>query len=114
MTLTGEAFKSFKAYIKKENGWTNNDFNNHYNCQGYNKYTLADIIEWLDSVGIYVDAQPYVEIDETKRPPNILFFPNVVDLINMENSLVCDDSYPTRQQATEKAIERAVELFNEK
>lgn len=108
MILTGKAKEAFKAYIKKENGWTNEDFKNHYNCQGYDKYTLADIIEWLDSVGIYV------EVGVWHREKGIMYWGWQIGTFDrwIDNSKKSEYNY--RQQATEKAIERAVELFNGK
>lgn len=70
----------------------------------------ATLIEWLDSVGIYVDIQILPRFDEAEIV-SVCWYVNIATSYGCYNS---DDNYPTRQQATEKAIERAVELFNER
>lgn len=103
-----------KAETQFENWLRDNYSTYYYSAWGKlpESAQMGVIIEWLDSVGIYIDAQPYIEIDETKRPPNIFFFPNVIDITNLDNSIVIDDHYPTRQEATTQAIIKAVEIVN--
>lgn len=105
--LTGKAFKAFKDYIKKEKGWTSEDFTNHYKCQGYDKYPLADIIDWLDSVGIYVETAIW------HREKGVMYWGWQIGTFErwIDNSKKSE--YNSRQQTTKTAIERAVELFNE-
>lgn len=105
--LTGKAKEAFKAYIKKENGWTSEDFKNHYKCQGYDKYTLADIISWLDSVSLIIEIG-------IGRSEDLIGFDICIWEDRFKTFQLDATIYPTRQQATEKAIERAVELFNER
>lgn len=99
--ITGKDLKAFKAYIKKENGWTSQDFNEHYKCQGNDKYTCADIIEWLDSVGIYVIPRK-LKCDVYPCSFNI----------NDSIYLGIVNKFETRQQATQEAIKKAVEIYN--
>lgn len=96
--LTGKALKSFKAYIKKENGWTSKDFTEHYKCQGNNKYTCADIVDWLDSVGIYISICKH---DKSRFA--YWFDDNIDSTIRFEDS---------RHEATQEAIKKAVEIYN--
>lgn len=100
--ITDKALKAFKAYIKKENGWTSQDFTEHYKCQGNDKYTCADIIDWLDSVGIYIYIEPSIPIGYEK--PDCFLF-----RVNNETNRM---KFTTRHQATQSAIKKAVEIFN--
>jgi len=105
MELTGEAYWSFRTWI--------------FDAQGIKPKFIDDLnekllqcylIEWLDSVGIYLDIQLLPHFDEAEIV-SVCWYANVATSYGCYNS---DDNYPTRQRATEKAIERAVELFNGK
>ena len=63
-------------------------------------YQHALIIEWLDSVGIYISTE-YIYGDH---------FSCCVETLEQTTFTKGD----TRQQATEKAIEKANEIYNEK
>ena len=65
-------------------------------------YQHALIIEWLDSVGIITEVIATYYDGWT-------FLPVVYD--NFANKHDIDFDYDSRQQATEKAIERAVEIY---
>jgi len=65
------------------------------------------IIEWLDSVGIFIEISGVQYQFDT---PEFTYNIQEVGTLNGVTAHVFDN----RQQATEKAIERAVELFNEK
>ena len=107
--LTGkvrEAFKKwFDEYSQKhhQKEWLDNDL---YLDEVYlpDELMNALIIEWLDSVGIYVSVEPSIPIGWEK--PDCFIFRVCTDTNRLK--------FPTRQQATERAIERAVELFNER
>lgn len=67
-------------------------------------YLNALIIEFFDSVGIYIHIEPYVDFDYNTLFKNyILFNKN----INEQNS------YIYRQEAANAAIEKANEIFNQ-
>ncbi len=65
-------------------------------------YQHALIIEWLDSVGIYVEVGYLHAYKEWYRK------------VSTDTGSCYIRGWESRQQATEKAIERAVELFNGK
>ena len=93
MILTGKAKKDF-------HNWINN--NGHHDEVIYNSVINALIIEWLDSVYIYVET--YVISDD-----GIINYS-----FNISGYEIVDHkfSYPTRQQATEKAIIKAIDIYN--
>lgn len=103
--ITGKALKAFKTYIKKENCWTSQDFNEHYKCQGNNKYTCADIVDWLDSVGIYVETGVY----SCEKDGNIYFSGSFFGKLGGWDS---GNFFDYRHQATQEAIKKAVEIYN--
>ena len=99
MILTGKAKKDF-------NKWLNSDEDI---LQGLDLFQLnntciyALIIEWFDSVGIYINPR-YNEVSE-EFMPQIRFKP-------IRNNDDPKPFYKTRQEATEKAIEKANEIYN--
>lgn len=114
MELRGNAKEAFNDYCEQ------NLDKNLYTLSrefGESEYTTWDIfeelpiqmqysfiIEWLDSVCIYVSVEPSIPIG-WENPDCFIF-------------RVCTDTnrlkFPNRQQATEKAIEKAIEIYNEK
>jgi hypothetical protein len=94
MTLTGKAKKSFEKWYYKEIHYVGLcDIDMHLS-QTIN----ALIIEWFDSVGVYINIEPKRVIDSW-----------IFDvLINKEVHSV----WSTRQEATTKAIEKANEIYN--
>ena len=64
-------------------------------------YSNALIIEWFDSVGIYVNA----ELDYL----HIVWFPTINNDWNFE-----EREFETRQEAIKEAIKKANEIYNEK
>ena len=64
-------------------------------------YLNSLIIEWLDSVGIYVNA----ELDYL----HIVWFPTINNDWNFE-----EREFETRQEAIKEAIKKANEIYNEK
>ena len=64
-------------------------------------YNNALIIEWFDSVGIYVNA----ELDYL----HIVWFPTINNDWNFE-----EREFGTRQEAIKEAIKKANEIYNEK
>lgn len=74
----------------------------HYIHNVGNSMLHALIIEWLDSVGIYVSiGRSYIS--------EKFFFEILHARFTYEGKW-----YKSRQQATEKAIEKAIEIYNEK
>jgi hypothetical protein len=97
--LNGKALFDFNKYLFE------NQNLNAYNILGNKTITNALIIEWLDSVGIYINILNlnfqswwYFQIK--------CIFP----MTDYEEENLCK----TRQEATKKAIEKAVEIFNAK
>lgn len=73
----------------------------------------ALIIEWLDSVGSYITIQAFEDISSGY---NRGFEVVIYDEKSNKNYFVLNngDVFSTRQEATEAAIKKAVEIFNEK
>ncbi len=67
-------------------------------------YQHALIIEWLDSVGINVEVGLYPNEDGD------IYFSGVI--FGKIGGWDDQEYYTSRQQATEKAIERALKIFN--
>lgn len=110
MELTGKAKEAFEKWLLTDGNVTisngKKEFDLYYMC----KYMIpenmvcAKIIEWLDSVGIYVYIEPSIPIG-WEEPDCFIF------RVGTETNR---SKYKDRQQATEKAIERAIEIYNEK
>ena len=83
----------------------------HYIHNVGNSMLHALIIEWLDSVGIYVELNRATQGLQFMWWYYTLSDSRGIHLNNHVHNIVKVD---TRQQATEKAIERAVTIFNEK
>ncbi|WP_407498845.1 hypothetical protein [Elizabethkingia anophelis] len=73
----------------------------------------AYILEWLDSVGIYIFTKRLTMLLEFKEWYFIITNSDGVHLNNhvSQESRILKDS---RQEATEAAIKKAVEIYNEK
>lgn len=104
MLLDGIANRDFKAWMscsKTELSKSNLDETCHH----------AVIVEWLDSIGIYTDAQMVSGFDfENNKIHSPVWFMNVFS----EECCYTDDveEYPSRKQATIKAIIKANEIYN--
>ena len=81
-------------------------------------YQHALIIEWLDSVGYHIGIEPHIGGGADVYYAKVIYrMPNFIDTWeDVKNTHYSPEElyFSTRQQATEKAIERAVELFNER
>lgn len=101
--LTKKAESDFLLWYYKQDDYQRLPF--------YDELTIthlhALIIEWLDSVGIYVETGVY----PCQEDGNIYFSGSFFGKLGGWDD---QEYYPNRQQATEKAIESAVELFNER
>ena len=93
MILNGKAKKDFKEFLY-------NKYDVLYKLKDYHKTMLyAEIIEWFDSVGIYITSD-YFELNKG-------FYSEVLD----SNFAIVK---PTRQEALTEAIKKANEIYNEK
>jgi len=103
MILTGKAKEAFLKHENQPEVWLKIMY-----MSKSNTVINALIIEWLDSVGIYVDIEFFRKDikDEAK------FVAGTTDSKNGFRTL--GKEFNSRQQATERAIERAVEMFNSK
>lgn len=71
-------------------------------------YLYALIIEWFDSVGIYIS----IIVDLNFEDEDLMFFYNNV---RYNNNYICVTlDFKTRQEATESAITKANEIYNSK
>ena len=107
MILTGKAKEDF-------NRWINN--NGYHDEVIYNSVINALIIEWLDSVGIYVNVSPRY-IDHVLKYSvgdfyAVLNFKDGSLTLNACNYNSIEDRIYSRQQATEKAIIKAIDIYN--
>ena len=110
MILTGKAKEDFNkwywnewfedkerdSYQNKEDALSHLDFTDIV-------FSNAILIEWLDSVGIYVNTQ----ITQTPVSHKVYF----ECLIRSDRTKV-SDFYTTRQEATKQAIIKANEIYN--
>lgn len=82
------------------------------------RFRHAMIISWLDSVGIYVNVCPNYLDHERKYSEGD--FKAVINFQDGTNTVSVDFPFEScfvslsRQQATEKAIEKAIEIYNER
>ena len=112
--LTKKAESDFLLWYYKQNDYQRLPF--------YDELTIthlhALIIEWLDSVGIYVNVSPRY-IDHVLKYSvgdfyAVLNFKDGSLTLNACNYNSIEDRIYSRQQATEKAIEKAIEIYNER
>ncbi|MDV3594191.1 hypothetical protein CMU87_17110 [Elizabethkingia anophelis] len=100
--MEGKAKEAFKKFCYE------NDYSLFAESEKYKDLAIMNnalIIEWLDSVGIIVYVTPYYNHD--------LGMFNKWAGYESEKGLITDQ-YVSRQEATEAAIKKAVEIFNEK
>ena len=99
MILTGKALEDFIKYYKFGKF--------HFENVLDEKYQYAEIIEWLDSVGIYIEIRR-----SNNSPLNKGFHGYVIKSIN--GYYKCTTiPVKTRQEATEQAIIKANDIYNE-
>ena len=93
MILTGKALDHYKIWFDK--------YYNDYWTYYQSKPTILNalIIEWFDSVGIYITSD-YFELNKG-------FYSEILN----ENFAIVK---PTRQEALTEAIKKANEIYNEK
>jgi len=113
MILTGKCREGFED-------WYNSNIGKKINVGHLSLYTLSEnmvysvIIEYFDSIGVYVNILPYLGAGQ------VVFYPSFIykdkNHIDNERNVLFDDGelyYScSRQEATEKAIEKANEILN--
>ena len=103
MILTGKAKEDFFKWLDNQgvNGIdiSNWEFEKFHLLSNVSQNAL--IIEWFDSVGIYVNA----ELDYL----HLVWFPTINNNWNFE-----EHEFETRQEAIKEAIKKANEIYNEK
>lgn len=105
MILTGKAKEDFIDYLWQSK-FKKDDYKEYedYIDNQKESHTYADIIEWFDSVGIYIEIQ----IHQILRGVNMWR--------GKVNNCVYDDlEYKSnRQQATKEAIKKANQIYNDR
>ena len=100
MILTGKAKESFIDYLDKTNQIKIEKGILNLHWQDFpEKFKNALIIEWFDSVGIYITSD-YFELNKG-------FYS---EILNSNFAIV----KPTRQEALTEAIKKANEIYNSK
>ncbi|HFK5563457.1 TPA: hypothetical protein ACGZ9C_003125 [Elizabethkingia anophelis] len=106
--MEGKAKEAFEKWFEKEY----RTFTTSY-AENVDKINNHIIVEWLDSVGIYIFTRRLTMSLEFKEWYFIITNSDGVHINNHVNkeSRILKDS---RQEATEAAIKKAVEIFNDK
>lgn len=109
MILTGKAKEDFYNFCK--NKGLENFHNKSYALEVCKTFWKALIIEWLDSVGIYIQPKRFTHCLEFQDWYFMITDKKGIHLNNfLENRIKID----SRQQATEQAIIKANEIYNER
>jgi len=104
--ITGKAQESFIEYHYNQLDFTKESHEEQYELfefQTEEIHQFASIIDWLDSVGIYVQ----LEVCDSCISYSIKDFRSTI-------LYDCYIGFGTRHQATQEAIKKAVEVFNAK
>ncbi|WP_407491691.1 hypothetical protein [Elizabethkingia anophelis] len=117
--MIGKAKIEFEKFILEKNTETANVYVNKSETTSIpldllkEDFKLSLIIEWLDSVGIYIFTRRLTMSLEFKEWYFIITNSDGVHLNNhvSKESRILKDS---RQEATEAAIKKAVDIYNEK
>lgn len=102
-------------------GLAKEEFRKHMKLQGLSlglqeKFMNTEIIEWLDTIGMYISIDPHL------GGGNPVFYPSVEfrddEFIDAFEYPTWDDGSqyytPSRQEATTAAITKANEIYNER
>lgn len=103
MILTGKALEDFGKYLHNKYGVL-------FNYEDYNKTMLyAEILEWFDSVSIFIDSIHSLSFDYT------LEFCATVNRAYVSHGIKDKpiNRFDTRQQAIKQAIIKANEIYND-
>lgn len=100
MILTGKAKEDFIDYLWQSK-FNKDDYKEYedYIDNQKESHTYADIIEWFDSVGIYIE---------------IVLCCGLFDFIVDENISDVKIGYTTREYATKQAIIKANKIYNDR
>lgn len=123
--LTDKAKRDFEEWLSKESEkyhqheWLDNDM---YLDEIWLPPPIENslIVEFFDSVGIYVDAQPWADFEDFDTYQKTVFITNVSYLEYDEMKIYDDGSdeetnvFQSRNQATEYGIKIANLIYNEK
>lgn len=106
--MNGKAKEAFEKWFEKEY----RTFTTSY-AENVDKINNHIIVEWLDSVGIYIFTRRFMMSLEFREWYFIITNSDGVHLNNhvSKESRILKDS---RQEATEAAIKKAVEIYNER
>lgn len=110
MILTGKTKEDFEKWLNKEMYYLGR---HNFEDRDNNIEDLSDIfqnaliIEWFDSIGIYIEVYRH-----NNRPTVQGFNSRIVRRIN--GYYECCTAVDTRKEATEEAIKKANEIYNEK
>jgi len=106
--LTDKAKNDFFQW-RKENGYevTFSQSSSQGSAESFDKlyqiYESALIIEWFDSIGVYIHIEAYVSFNE-----RILFKNYILNHANIDEQ----NSYIDRNSSIESAIKKANEIYN--
>lgn len=105
MILTNKAKEDFIDYLW-ESKFKKEDYKEYedYIENQKESHTYADIIEWFDSVGVYI----YLETGMYFNKPNFRY-----KIITNDDTCIGYKEY-SRQEATIQAITKANEIYNER
>lgn len=113
MKLTDKAIEEFKDFLHKTG--KENLIDDFESIDIVVKNAL--IIEWFDSVGIYIEININQITDKKKEVPNC-FFEGVIFHVKHKTkegrTLTYANVNTSRQEATEKAIEKANLIYNKR
>lgn len=130
MILTGKAKEDFYKFLTENYPISSNDAEKWFLAL-YDKFKNSLIIEWFDSVGIYIDIETdfnyiYVKIKECNcdefccnedncYEDRIAYFTFIIKNYNTSfDDFYSTNEFETRQEATEKAIIKVNEIYNTK
>lgn len=111
MTLTGKAKEDFEYWLLKERNEKIKHGKIEYDLYYLYQYILPEdlkyqlIIEWLDSVKIYIQSW-----NATEQGSPVVQYDCDIKYGNNLDSI--DGFYLTRQEATTEAIKKANEIYN--
>lgn len=86
----------------------------------HENHIISDIIEWFDSVGIYIGIEPYIGGGEDVYYAKIVYrmmTNNFIDTwVDVENTMYSPIElyFSNRREATKQAIIKASQIYNEK
>lgn len=109
MILTGKALKDFIKWLYKKHNLQ------PYNC--FNDVILhATIIEWFDSISIFIHIEPNIGGGASVFYPEIIYrnkdFIDIHEKVENTKYMPTEMYFDSRQEATKQAIIKANEIYN--